>query len=387
MINSILPINKFLLKMKTLFSIIGLTLVFVSELSGQVYSNKITGKKDEVLLDSIKAKPYPYILPIWGAKVAAKGFDLPYSAGLSLNYAWQNSDLVIDNLLVGFNNGPMYNIDEIIRFNSAVSTTSLLTFRPDLWVLPFLNVYGLITKGNSSTEINAGLWLPDTANVWSEVTSFSSKAEFTATGMGFGMTPTVGIAGGFMAFDMNVVWTDVSALDKPVFSFVFGPRFGKSFKFKKPERTLAVWAGGFRVHISSETNGSLMLSEVMPIDDMQSKVDDGMQKVEDAEVSVDEWWNGLSSEEQKNPVNAAKYETANRVIGKTSEVLTSIDGALSNAETASVQYSLTKRPKDMWNFIVGSQFQINKHLMIRAEYGFLGTRQQLTTGLQYRFGL
>ena len=192
MINFVLSLNKFLLTMKTLFSIVVLTLVLVTESSGQVYSNKIAGKKNEALLDSIKAKPYPYILPIWGAKVAAKGFDLPYSAGLSLNYAWQQSDLVIDNLSVGFNNGPMYNIDEIVRFNSAVSTTSLLNFRPDFWVLPFLNVYGLFMKGNSSTAIDAGLWLPDTSNVWREVTSFSSKAEFAATGMGFGMTPTVG---------------------------------------------------------------------------------------------------------------------------------------------------------------------------------------------------
>ena len=190
--------------MKTLLSIVLLILVFVSESSGQVYSNKINGKKDEALLDSIKAKPYPYILPIWGEKVAAKGFDLPYSGGLSLNYVWQQSDLVIDNLSVGFNNGPMYNIDEIVRFKSAVSTTSLLNFRADSWLLPFLNVYGLIMKGNSSTAINAGVWLPDTSNVWKEVTSFSSKAEFSATGMGFGMTPTVGIAGGFMAFDMNM---------------------------------------------------------------------------------------------------------------------------------------------------------------------------------------
>jgi hypothetical protein len=373
--------------MKIVISIIVLNLFLLNQTTGQVYSNKIVGKKNEALSDSIKRKTYPYILPIWGAKVAAKGYDLPYSAGLSLNYVWQQSDLIIENLSVGFNNGPMLNVEEIIRFNSAVSTSSLMTFRPDIWVLPFLNVYGLITKGNSSTAIDAGLWLPDTANVWNEVTSFSSKADFAMTGVGFGMTPTIGVAGGFMAFDMNVVWNSVDALDKPVFSFVFGPRFGKSFKFKNPERTLAVWAGGFRVHIESETNGSLMLSEVLPIDDMQSKVDDGIQKVEDAQVNVDEWWNGLSSEEQKNPVNAAKYETANRVIGETSEMLTSIDGALSNAETASVQYSLTKRPKDMWNFIVGSQFQLNKHLMIRAEYGFLGSRQQLTTGLQYRFGL
>ena len=41
----------------------------------------------------------------------------------------------------------------------------------------------------------------------------------------------------------------------------------------------------------------------------------------------------------------------------------------------------------MWNFVLGTQFQINKHFMLRAEYGFLGSRQQIITGLQYRFGL
>jgi hypothetical protein len=41
----------------------------------------------------------------------------------------------------------------------------------------------------------------------------------------------------------------------------------------------------------------------------------------------------------------------------------------------------------MWNFIIIAQFQINRHLMVRVEYGFLGTRQQVITGLQYRFGL
>jgi len=379
--------NKNYLHMKIVISVIVLSLFLLPQATGQVYSNKVVGAKNAEHIDSIKSKSYPYIFPIWGSKVAAKGFDLPYSAGLSLNYVWQQSDLIIENLSVGFNNGPMLNVEEIIRFNSAVSTSSLMTFRPDIWVLPFLNVYGLITKGNSSTAIDAGLWLPDTANVWNEVTSFSSKADFAMTGVGFGMTPTIGVAGGFMAFDMNVVWNSVDALDKPVFSFVFGPRFGKTFRFKKPERNIAIWMGGFRVDIASETNGSLLLSEVMPIDDMQTKVDDGMEKVSEAQTNLEAWWNGLPPEEQNNPVNKAKYETANRVIGRSAGMLTSIDGALSNAESASVQYSLTKRPKDMWNFIVGSQFQLNKHFMIRAEYGFLGTRQQLTAGLQYRFGL
>jgi hypothetical protein len=41
----------------------------------------------------------------------------------------------------------------------------------------------------------------------------------------------------------------------------------------------------------------------------------------------------------------------------------------------------------MWNFVLGSQYQINKHFMIRAEAGFLGSRTQAIAMLQYRFGL
>jgi hypothetical protein len=371
---------------KLLIFVIGV-LFAAMQTNAQVYTNKVVGEKNQEYVDSIKAKEYPYVLPILGAKVAARGFDLPYSAGISINYFWQKSDIIIDELSVGFNNGPMYDLDEIVRFNSAVSTASALNLRPDIWLLPFLNIYGTFTKGRTSTEIDAGLWLPDTANVWNEITTFSSKAEFDATGIGFGMTPTMGIGGGFLAVDMNFSWQSVSALDKPVFTFVLGPRFGKTFKFKNPQSSISVWAGGFRLHINSETNGSIALDEVLPLDDLQDKVNSGMEKVTEAQVAVDEWWAGLTPAEQANPINQAKYETANRTIETVGTVLNSVDGALNDEESATVQYSLQKRPKNMWNFIVGSQYQINKHFMLRAEVGFLATRTQFTGGLQYRFGL
>src|SRR6187401_715516 len=93
----------------------------------QVFTNKEVGKKNEDLIDSLKKSEYPYSLPIWGAKATQAGYNLPYSAGFSAQYFWQQSDLVIDNLNVGFNNGPMYNVDEIIRFNTARATASATT--------------------------------------------------------------------------------------------------------------------------------------------------------------------------------------------------------------------------------------------------------------------
>jgi hypothetical protein len=374
--------------MKIIVTIAVVSMFVVCETFGQVYTNKVVGVKNEALKDSLKVAEYPYALPILGAKAAKRGYDLPYSAGLGINYLWQKSDLVIENLSVGFNNGPLYSLDEIIRINSAVSRASALNFRPDVWILPFLNVYGIFAKANTSTEINAGVWIPDTANVWHEATSFSSKAEFTATGTGFGITPTMGVGGGWMALDMNFTWTDVSALEKPVFSFVFGPRFGKTFKFKNhPQQNVAFWVGGFRLMLESSTKGSIKLNEVISTDGLQEKVDAGILKVEETQVTVDEWWSGLSPIDQKNPVNVAKYSTANRALEASGNILNSIDGALNDESEATVQYQLNKRPKDMWNFIVGSQYQISKHFMIRAEFGFLKSRTQFIGGLQYRFGL
>jgi hypothetical protein len=315
------------------------------------------------------------------------GYDLPYSAGVSVQYFWQESDIVIENLKVGFNGGTMYDIDGLVRFDKAVSTASAITVRPDVWLLPFLNVYAIIGRSQASTDVGFGVWIPDSNNVDQKIFSAESKVDFNATTAGFGMTPTIGVAGGFLALDMNVAWTDVPQLDKPAMSFVFGPRFGKNFKLKDPRRTIAVWVGGFRVKLNSATSGSIALGDVLPVDEMGGKIETGFEKVGDAQEQVDTWWAGLSEAEQNNPINAAKYERANAVLDRAGQILVSADNALNTVTNSTVQYSMDKRVKDPWNFIVGSQFQLNKHLMIRAEVGFLGSRTQVMTGLQYRFGL
>ena len=79
--------------------------------SAQVFTNKEVGKKNTELRDSLKNSEYTYSLPIWGAKATKAGYALPYSAGLSIQYFGQKSDLIIENLQVGFNGGPMYDLD------------------------------------------------------------------------------------------------------------------------------------------------------------------------------------------------------------------------------------------------------------------------------------
>lgn len=374
-----------LLFLKPLYVFGFFLIVFGSK--AQVYSNKEVGEKNADIIDSLKNAEYPYALPIWGSKVAKMGFDLPYSAGLSTQYVWQRSELTIENLMVGFNNGPMYDLDEIVRFDKAISEGSAINFRPDIWVFPFLNVYGILAQSKPSTTVNYSVWIPDTTGNWNEIISLKSGAKFQATTFGFGLTPTVGVGGGWMALDMNFTWSDISALDKPAFAFVLGPRFGKSFKLKKPESNIALWVGGFRLMLNTGTSGSLSAEEVLPVDEIQVKVDDGIQKVGEGQIKVDTWWENLTPIEQNMPVNIAKHETANRTLTAAGNVLNSMDETLNDEDKATVQYSLDKRPKDLWNFLIGTQYQYNKHWMVRFEFGLLGSRTQVITGLQYRFGL
>jgi hypothetical protein len=367
-------------------ALIGCLIWLTASLQAQVFTNKEVGKKNEQLIDSLKVSEYPYVLPILGAKATKAGYNLPYSAGISTQYFTQESSIIIENLQVGFNNGTMYNLDEIVRFDDAIAKASAATIRPDIWLLPFLNVYGIFGRAAASTEVNFGIWLPDSTNTAKEILSTSTVIEFQTSTFGLGITPTLGVGGGFMALDMNVSWTDVPQLKKPAQTFIFGPRFGKNFRFKRPDQGIAVWAGGFRVKLNSVTVGSLPLADILP-PDFGSKVDQGLVRVDESQQEVDTWWAGLSSTEQRNPVNVAKYETANEALAKAGEILYAAEGAINTIENSTVQYSMDKRPKDMWNFIVGTQYQHNKHFMIRGEVGFLGSRTQLMVGLQYRFGL
>jgi hypothetical protein len=353
----------------------------------QVFSDKVVGKGNAAYIDSLKHAPYPYALPIWGEKATHRGFNLPYSAGFSAQYLGQTSDLVIDNLQVGFNNGPLHNLDNIVRFDKAKSTSNGISLRPDVWLFPFLNVYGIFARSTASTDVGYSLWLPDSSGHSHQITSLETKVDFTANTFGLGLTPTLGVGGGWLALDMNFTWTDVPQLNAPASAFVFDPRAGKSFRLRNPDENINFWVGGFRLAINTGTTGSIPLADALPIDQWQASVNQGMNTVAQLNAEVDAWWASLSPPQQANPVNKAKYDAAKAALARAGAFLQDADNAISSAASSTVQYSLDKRPKDAWNFLVGGQYQFNKSWMLRAEVGFLNSRTQVLSGVQYRFGL
>jgi hypothetical protein len=80
-------------------------------------------------------------------------------------------------------------------------------------------VYGIIANAKSKTNVDVSIWVPR-INESEEILNIKTNPEFNTTTAGFGFTPTAGFFGGWIAFDMNLTWTDVDAQEKPVFAFV-----------------------------------------------------------------------------------------------------------------------------------------------------------------------
>ena len=353
----------------------------------QVFTNKVVGKSNQAYLDSLKHYIYPYALPIWGDKATKRGYDLPYSAGLSMQYFGQRSDLIIENLNVGFNGGTMHDLDGIVRFDKAKSSSDGVSLRPDIWLYPFLNIYGIFGVSAASTDVGYGIWLPDSSGHEQEILHLNTKVDFTAATLGFGITPTLGVGGGWLALDMNFTWTDVPQLSKPAQAFVFDPRMGKSFKLRRPDENINVWVGGFRFAINTGTTGSIPLSDALPIDQWQGSINQAQAEVARRNADIDAWWNSLTPPQQANPVNIAKYQASKAALSRAGAFLENADQAVAHAGSSTVDYSIDKRPADLWNFLVGGQYQLSKSWMFRLEVGFLTSRTQLISGVQYRFGI
>lgn len=318
------------------------------------YSSKKVKDKHQEYTDSLKQVEYNYIFPIWGQKVYKKGFDIPYPVGLMANSVWMKQDLVFTNFQLGFETD---DIDipltpaEFIEFGDNSNKSQNYTFRPDVWIFPFLNVYGLFGAGTSKTSVNLVAPISLSTEVDQE---FSTK--------GFGAMLAGGVGPVWFSADFNWTWNKPKLLDDPVRVTVMGLRMGHTFVFKNnPKRNIAVWIGGMRAEMASETSGQIKLNEAIP--DFEESKDQIVSDYYD-------WYDGLSKPQQI---------VADQVLTPIVESISTADGE------GIVKYAMDKQTKQLWNGLVGAQFQLNKHWQFRTEGGVVGNRKSFLFSANYRF--
>lgn len=322
---------------------------------GQYVSTKVK-TKHQTYTDSLKNVEYKYLFPILGQGAYKKGFDIPYPAGLMANYMWINQGITVDNLQLGLKTDekdiPLTSVD-FIEFGNNTNETYGFNARPDLWILPFLNIYGIFGYGNSITEIN--LIAP---------IELKSIVEQNVSTTGVGIMGAGGVGPVWFSVDANWTWNKPELLDEAVLVKVLGIRVGHTFVFKnKPESNVAVWAGAMSINMSSETKGEIKLRDALP--------DETWERRDEIVNEYNIWYDGLT------PIKKAAVDAT--AIPDIIDRLEAADGS------STIRYGIDKQVKERWNGLVGLQYQYNKHWMLRSEVGFIGDRKSFLASLNYRF--
>jgi len=310
----------------------------------------------EAKKDSVVAYKYPYIMPILGQKVADKGFQIPLPMGVMINTFFGNQDLSLSNMSVGFNDGPMYNLDSIIQFGDVTAQAFTINTRIDTWIFPFWDLYVMGGYGNANTSVSIV-----------KPVDFNTDTKSSGYYVGLGSTIAFGIRGFFGSLDGSYIWNYQNLLTKPAKVLTVGLRTGPVFRFKKhKDMNIVPWVGVLFTNLNNETVGSISASEVFP---------DGGSQIDELQGKLDTWYGGLTPAKQK------LYED---LYNNISDGLTNIS---ENAGNSTIQYSMQKSIDRPYNMILGGQWQINQRYQVRAEAQFLGDRTGGLLSFNYRFGI
>jgi len=328
----------------------------ISTIQAQQYASTRVKDKYQSYRDSLKAVEYNYLFPILGQGAYRKGFDIPYPAGLMGNFVWLKQNIVIDNLQLGVKTDevdiPLTPVD-FIEFGDNLNTSYTVNVRPDLWVFPFLNVYGIFGYGESTTDVQ--LTFP--------IELFSSVTQGLRTA-GVGVMGAGGIGPVWFSVDANWTWNKPDLLDEAVRVNVLGIRVGKTFEFKnKPGSNIAIWAGGMRVEMNTETRGEIQLIDVLS--------PEAWERRDEIVMNYYDWYN--------NEATPPQQIVADRVLTPIVERIADADGSTIH------RYGMDKQVQEKWNWVFGVQYQLNKSWMLRSEAGLIGNRKSLLLSLNYRF--
>jgi len=308
----------------------------------------------DLYLDSISKIPYPYRFPILGEKIRKMGFDIPLPNGIMALYTVGKQNITVSNLKIGTKDWDPENlidVSKIAYFSSLEATVEVANARYDFWLLPFLNFS--ILGGYVKSETMVNLALP-------------FKATFPAYSngplVGWGVTAAGGFGQIFITADYQMAWTFMPALEKPSNTKLFDIRVGHTFTFNnKRDMNLSAMIGAQYLKLSSRSKGSVSIEKLLGLPDDAKK---------DAAEQLEDWYNGLPPAEQE----------------LFADIYNKLDGWLNDGKDDNLYYDFNKKMYYPWAMTAGLNWQINKRWMVTGVYTFLGSREQLTLGLNYRFG-
>lgn len=350
------------------------------------YSLQLLAQTDS---NTSERTPYewPYSMPIWGKKAAERGYKIQLPYGLNVNYVYNRMDLEIFQFDMSIGNDPNSNINKLIDeyineenlgFTNTIGKTNGMNLRADVWVFPFLNVYGIYANSTGNTEVSLQpTWYDQDGNLVLSLGEVTSRVDFDANTFGFGSTVVGKIYDNyFFSVDGNLSWSYSELLDDPAQLMVVSARVGDRIQLGK-ESFLAVYVGGmYRGFVDQRGNfGQIGIQEALPnlgselLPAIDERISDNNEKI--------------SQLDPNKPLEQKQIEILQRKNQILREIETSVEGILGS----NVNYNIQKDIINNWSVQFGFNLEINQSLTIRGEFGKGNGNDFVLTGVQYRFGL
>jgi hypothetical protein len=325
---------------------------------------------------------YPYVLPIWGQKVADRGMadqlQLPF--GLNINYVnvYMALDITEFGLEVGgrdFSN--VLNV-ETLNFTDVNATSNGVNLRADGWVLPFMNVYGMFSNVTGGTNVSLQpTWKNAEGETILQLPEFSSNVKFDAMTYGLGSTFIFGWNGYFSSVDFNYSRTNTALLKEQVGYATLSARVGYRFLLSKKNKDvfIAPYVGMmYRDFVGAKGNrGSIGLDEVFP------ELDESFNNNVNDKITYNE---SVINDPTTSASDRIKLKAQNQALETIQDEVNE-----SGVFTTTIDYQIKKELIQTTTFQMGFNFQFNKHWMVRGEYSLSENQRFIMTGLQYRFGV
>ena len=238
-----------------------------------------------------------FTLPIWKEEAEARGYTLPEAFGLNISYMKQTQDISVDS--VGFDGSypvdlgwlgkhdiPLSDVVQIEPVGTGKQMSEVLTLRGDVWLFPFLNLYGIVGTLNGYSETTIKVKALGSEKL-SGTMPFRLELDGTLYGAGFVL------AGGykdvFALVDASYTETKLNVIDGTISSIVISPRIGYDFsRFGAP---LRLWVGAMYQDVEQSLSGNLTdVGLTGNLGNLVGQVDNGRFNVEQHLVTP---WNPL----------------------------------------------------------------------------------------------
>lgn len=162
-------------------------------------------------------------LPLLKRLAEDRDITLPLPLGTSFIWTELERNVAVSDIRLGLGDTPPVSVDRLSVPTTKLNASSKLA-RVDLWVFPFLNVYGIAGHTVSSGDVT--VTVERFPFPFSPPATIDVPVRLSGTTAGWGCTTGIGGKRWFAMLDLNKTWTDFSRVDSSLTALVITPRVG-----------------------------------------------------------------------------------------------------------------------------------------------------------------